>query len=201
VTRAGSAHTFGRYPESSDVTTGCPPSRSLGIALAAVASGALAAPLPSVAGEAARDRGPADEELVQAAPPPFSEGVFPCSQCHEGTADPTRRTLAHHEDVQDRLDHANTRRWCLDCHDLDNRDMLHLSGGDLVPFTESYAVCAQCHYGKYRDWRLGIHGKRVGSWDGAKTYLLCVSCHDPHSPAMKPIRPERRPRRPEETRL
>jgi hypothetical protein len=160
------------------------------LALAALAACAIAGPAAAAAAE----------ELIQAAPPPFSPGVFPCSQCHDGQGDRTRRELGHHEEVQAKLAHAPSRRWCLDCHDFANRDMLHLSGGELVPFTESYALCAQCHYGKYRDWRLGIHGKRVGRWDGAKTYLLCVSCHDPHRPAIQPIRPERRPPRPMETR-
>jgi hypothetical protein len=169
--------------------------------LAALACAALAAPPPGGASEHVPAPPAAGEELIEAAPPPFSEGIFPCSQCHEGAADPTRRTLGEHEAIQEKLAHQGTRRWCLDCHDLANRDMLHLSGGELVPFTRSYALCAQCHYGKYRDWRLGIHGKRVGRWDGAKTYLLCVSCHDPHSPAIEPVRPERRPARPEETRL
>jgi hypothetical protein len=167
-----------------------------------MATGALTVPRHDVAAEI--DGGapsPRGGDLVQAAPPPFSEGVFPCSQCHEGEADPTRRTLGHHEQIQEKFEHARSRRWCLDCHDLANRDMLHLSGGELVPFTESYALCAQCHYGKYRDWRIGIHGKRVGRWDGEKTYLLCVHCHDPHSPSIKPLAPAARPPRPAETRL
>jgi hypothetical protein len=87
-----------------------------------------------------------------------------------------------------------------------------------VPFTESYRLCGQCHGDKFRDWRGGIHGKRVGMWDGAKTYFLCVNCHNPHSPRFKGvkeivvdgkstvtptlqmIKPEPRPKRPEELR-
>jgi hypothetical protein len=63
-----------------------------------------------------------------------------------------------------------------------------------------------------------VHGKRIGMWDGAKTYLLCVSCHNPHAPGFKGVkelvvegkttvaptlemlRPEPRPKRPEEMR-
>ncbi|HET7824222.1 MAG TPA: hypothetical protein VFK90_02770, partial [Anaeromyxobacter sp.] len=59
---------------------------------------------------------------------------------------------------------------------------------------------------------------RVGQWDGAKTYFLCVNCHNPHSPRFKgvkeividgkstvtptlqKIKPEPRPKRPEEMR-
>lgn len=144
---------------------------------------------------------PPAEDLVEAAPPPFSPGIFPCSDCHDGAVDRTRRPLGFHEEIQERFEHNRSRRWCLDCHDAEQRDTLHLSSGERIPFTESYALCGQCHYDKYRDWRLGIHGKRVGHWDGQKTYLLCVNCHDPHSPRIKPIRPERRPRRPMESRL
>ena len=56
--------------------------------------------------------------------------------------------------------------------------MLRLANGTLVPFEESYRLCGQCHGDKYRDWRAGVHGRRVGSWNGEKQYLLCVHCHD-----------------------
>jgi hypothetical protein len=158
------------------------------------------------------------EVLVQARPPPFSEGIFPCMQCHTDQKDPKRRELGFHDEQQSVFDHDAEHRWCLDCHDLQNRDFLRLASGELVPFTESYRLCGQCHGDKYRDWRVGVHGKRVGAWDGAKTYLLCVSCHNPHSPRFKGVkeitvdgkltvaptleklRPEPRPRRPEEMR-
>jgi hypothetical protein len=158
------------------------------------------------------------EVLVEARPPPFSEGIFPCMECHKDQKDRTRRELAFHDEQQSVFDHDAENRWCLDCHDLENRDKLRLASGALVPFTESYRLCGQCHGDKYRDWRAGVHGKRVGMWDGAKTYLLCVSCHNPHSPGFKGvkeievdgkttvaptlemIRPEPRPKRPEEMR-
>jgi hypothetical protein len=158
------------------------------------------------------------EPLVEAQPPPFSEGIFPCSGCHTDPGDRTRRQLAFHEDIQGIFDHDSEHRWCLDCHDSQNRDVLKLASGDTVPFTESYRLCGQCHGDKYRDWRAGVHGKRVGQWDGAKTYFLCVNCHNPHTPGFKGVkevlvdgkkttaptlemlRPEPRPLRPEEMR-
>ncbi|BDG07905.1 hypothetical protein [Anaeromyxobacter paludicola] len=142
------------------------------------------------------DGGPAP--LYQAEPPPFTPGIFPCTQCHQGPGDPTRRRLGFHDDVQDRFDHDAEHRWCLDCHDNADRDVLHLSSGERVPFTASYRLCGQCHGDKFRDWRVGVHGKRTGQWNGAKTYYLCVNCHDPHSPRFKPLRPDPRPQRPEE---
>jgi len=135
---------------------------------------------------------------IQAEPPPFSEGIFPCTQCHEGPGDPTRRELGAHEEIQKLFDHDSANRWCLDCHDNQNRDVLRLASGAPVPFTESYRLCGQCHGDKYRDWRAGVHGKRVGRWDGERTYFLCVNCHNPHSPRFKAIKPEPRPLRPEE---
>jgi hypothetical protein len=167
---------------------------------------------------AATPAAPEHELLVEAKPPPFSEGIYPCSDCHATQKDRARRELEFHDEQQSVFDHDAEHRWCLDCHDYDDRDVLRLASGDTVPFTESYRLCGQCHGDKYRDWRAGVHGKRVGRWDGAKTYFLCVNCHNPHSPGFKGvqeiavdgratvaptlerIRPEPRPRRPEEIR-
>jgi len=143
---------------------------------------------------------PADTALLQVEvpPPPFSEGVFPCSECHNNTDLPpnrTRRALSDaHDDIV--LKHDQEHRWCLDCHDTDNRDRLRLASGELVSFEESYRVCGQCHGEKYRDWRAGVHGRRIGQWNGAKQYLLCVHCHSPHQPRFKSLAPQPAPRRP-----
>jgi hypothetical protein len=184
--------------------------------VAAVASFPALASSPAAAPVAPAEK--KKEVLFEARPPPFTEGIFPCMECHRDQKDPTRRELAFHEEQQSVFDHDAEHRWCLDCHDLQNRDVLRLASGATVPFTESYRLCGQCHGDKYRDWRAGVHGRRVGSWDGAKTYLLCVSCHNPHSPGFKGvkeitvdgkltvaptlemIRPEPRPLRPEEMR-
>ena len=135
--------------------------------------------------------------------PPFSEGIFPCMQCHAGIPpNPERRPLeGMHSDIV--LHHDEEHRWCLDCHDANDRDHLRLASGKLIPFTESYQLCGQCHGTQYRDWRNGIHGKRTGYWNGAKRYLLCVNCHNPHSPRfaeLKPLPPPLRPQflRPED---
>ena len=130
-------------------------------------------------------------------PPPFSEGIFPCSDCHaDMTPNPKRRELVEmHDDIV--LEHAEGQRWCLDCHNLDDRDKLRLVSGELIPFTESYRLCGQCHGDKYRDWKVGIHGKRTGYWNGEKQYLLCANCHNPHSPRFKALKPLPPPVRPE----
>ena len=189
--------------------------------LALALAGALLAPAargsPSAVKQTAvHEKKP--EVLFEARPPPFSDGIFPCMECHKDQKDPKRRELGFHDEQQSIFDHDAEHRWCLDCHDLQNRDVLRLASGEHVPFTESYRLCGQCHGDKFRDWRAGVHGKRVGMWDGSKTYLLCVSCHNPHSPRFKgvkeitvdgkltvaptleKIRPEPRPRKPEEMR-
>jgi hypothetical protein len=133
---------------------------------------------------------------IQVPPPPFSEGIFPCSQCHNKDLkpNPQRRKLEMHDDIV--LNHDEKHRWCLDCHDLQNRDMLHLASGQLLDFKESYLLCGQCHGEKFRDWEKGVHGKRTGSWNGQKQYLLCVNCHNPHSPRFKKLKPEPPPVKP-----
>ncbi|MFQ5748221.1 MAG: hypothetical protein ACE5H3_02055 [Planctomycetota bacterium] len=141
-----------------------------------------------------------EKELFPVPPPPFREGVFPCSDCHEkgDPGDTERRPLemAHTEIV---LHHDAENRWCLDCHDAGDRDQLHLASGAPVSFEESYRLCGQCHGDKYRDWKLGVHGRRTGMWNGRKEYLLCVNCHDAHSPHFKPLKPKPAPHKPVRT--
>ena len=99
-----------------------------------------------------------------------------------------------------KLNHGPRDRWCFDCHNPDNRDVLRLASGRLVPFTESYLLCGQCHGDKLRDWKVGVHGKRTGMWNGAKQYLLCAHCHNPHAPHFQPMKPLPPPVRPEDLR-
>lgn len=137
-----------------------------------------------------------DELRLEVSPPPFSEGIYPCSNCHSGMpVNRKRRQLTDmHTDIV--LKHDETHRWCLDCHDPYNRDVLHLANGEPVKFTESYLLCGQCHGEKYRDWRAGVHGRRTGNWNGAKGYLLCAHCHNPHQPHFRALAPKPAPRPP-----
>jgi len=134
-------------------------------------------------------------------PPPLTEGIYPCTNCHAGMPVNTKKRELKEEHINIRLHHAETMRWCLDCHDARNRDKLRLFNGELIGFSESYRLCGECHGPVFRDWKAGIHGKRTGYFfKGKRTYLLCASCHDPHEPKFRPIKPEPPPHHPMEDR-
>ncbi len=110
--------------------------------------------------------------------------------CHNGTFppkndDPNPRALAMHQDVvPDALDlqHGRGGIWCLDCHHSEKRNKLVDNFGNEVGFNEPQKLCGKCHGPVYRDWRDGIHGKRIGEWatDGKKRWWVCTECHNPH---------------------
>ena len=151
---------------------------------------------PAIKKEAIPSTAPKPAERLEVPPPPFSDGIFPCSTCHASQKpNRTRRELAFHTEID--LKHDEEHRWCLDCHDADNRDRLHLASGERVLFEESYRLCGQCHGEKLRDWKAGVHGRRTGNWNGAKGYLLCAHCHNPHQPHFKALAPKPAPRPPQ----
>lgn len=136
------------------------------------------------------------QQEIAVPPPPFSEDIYPCTACHaDMEVNLERRELEDfHDDIV--LEHDEKNRWCMDCHDAENRDILHSASGEPIAFEESYKLCGQCHGPKLRDWRAGIHGRRTGEWNGRKDYLLCAHCHNPHAPRFKSMKPEPAPERP-----
>jgi len=142
--------------------------------------------------------GPQEGDYLPA--PALSLETFPCSDCHDPEIPVNRRVrelkLVHAEIP---MRHASSQTWCLDCHDDVDRDQLRLSSGEKVPFEDVLRLCGQCHGSQLRDWRAGVHGLRTGAWNGEKTYLQCVYCHDAHDPAFRPIEPEPPPRAPTRT--
>lgn len=132
-----------------------------------------------------------NKDIAVSAPIFHEEDIFPCSDCHadEETNTRRRKLVDMHEEISASFNHDSVNRWCLDCHNADDRDYLHLANGKLIPFKESEKLCGQCHGDKYRDWKVGVHGKRTGNWNGKKQYRLCVQCHNPHSPHFKPLKP------------
>ena len=148
--------------------------------------------LPEVRQAGASDAG----QTFRVRKPLAYEDYFPCTDCHgEMEVNYERRELVEmHDDIQ--LNHGPEDRWCFDCHNPEDRDNLRLANGTLISFEESYRLCGQCHGTIYRDWREGIHGRREGYWNGAKSYQLCAHCHNPHAPrfaAIKPLPPPVRP--------
>ena len=144
------------------------------------------------------EAGGADAEGVFRVRQPLAyEDYFPCTDCHgEMEVNSERRQLEEmHDDIQ--LDHGPEDRWCFDCHNPEDRDSLRLANGTLIDFDESYRLCGQCHGTIFRDWREGIHGRREGYWNGAKSYQLCAHCHNPHAPKFQAIEPLPPPVRPQ----
>ncbi|MDR2187876.1 MAG: hypothetical protein LBE62_07455 [Azonexus sp.] len=81
------------------------------------------------------------------------------------------------------LQHGRGRIWCLECHHTTQRNMLVDHFGDPISFDQPQLLCGKCHGDKLRDWRDGIHGKRIGEWasTGKKRWFVCTECHNPHN--------------------
>jgi hypothetical protein len=144
--------------------------------------------ISALTGFTVQEKPPVSAEDIQIPPPPFTEGIYPCMECHADLeTNSNRRELEYfHDDIT--LKHDEENRWCMDCHDAENRNKLHSAGDEMIDFTESYKLCGQCHGPKLRDWKAGIHGRRTGFWNGQKEYLLCAHCHDPHTPKFKKMK-------------
>lgn len=127
-------------------------------------------------------------------PPPMDDEYLPCSDCHVDEApNPLVREL---EDEHDSMDFSHGDLWCLHCHDLEDKQKLHLADNTLLVMERSWQLCTQCHSQKLADWRAGVHGKRTGHWRGAKDYRTCVACHNPHDPTFQSLEPKPPPLRP-----
>jgi hypothetical protein len=81
------------------------------------------------------------------------------------------------------LQHGRGRIWCMDCHHTTKRNMLVDHYGDPISFDQPQLLCGKCHGDKLRDWRDGIHGKRIGEFTstGKKRWFTCTECHNPHN--------------------
>ncbi|HBO84353.1 MAG: hypothetical protein A2073_08725 [Deltaproteobacteria bacterium GWC2_42_11] len=131
-----------------------------------------------------------------------------CALCHDGKIvpfpkDKKPRKLAAHQDVvadSMQLMHGRAAFWCLDCHNHTSRKTNALIDhwGNEISFNQPQKLCGKCHGEVYIDWRLGIHGKRIGSWvsGGKKRWWVCTECHNPHTVQVnrfQPIKPETAP--------
>jgi hypothetical protein len=122
---------------------------------------------------------------------------FHCNDCHAIMKPPavSRKPIAAHEKIV--LDHEQAMT-CYTCHSRDDREMLNDIHGTKISFAESDQICRRCHGPRYRDWKMGIHGRPTGYWDktkGESKNLTCVYCHNPHAPQFMPMPPSPMPRR------
>jgi hypothetical protein len=62
-------------------------------------------------------------------------------------------------------------------------DLKDLQHGRGRIFDQPQLLCGKCHGDKLRDWRDGIHGKRIGEFasDGKKRWFTCTECHNAHN--------------------
>jgi len=116
---------------------------------------------------------------------------FNCNSCHDHVDSPEtpRKLIAEHEDIF--LDHEEVMT-CYTCHSRENREKLTDIYGTEVAFEKSEDICRRCHGPRYRDWKLGIHGRPIGYWDktnGKQKNATCVYCHDPHAPKFALMEP------------
>jgi len=129
-----------------------------------------------------------------------------CVMCHDGKAvpfpkDKKPRLITMHQDiVEDSMElmHGEGAIWCLDCHNATNRNTLIDHRGKEISFNQPQKLCGKCHGVEYRHWRMGIHGKRIGSWTqgGKKRWWVCTECHNPHTVQInrfRPLKPEPAP--------
>lgn len=138
----------------------------------------------------------ADFNHAEAVVKPRSEklGMLPlCGEsCHEGTVpegEPKgnypRDIKSHKNIVLDgkQIPHGRGAVWCLDCHHRTERNSLIDNFGKPISYDQPQLLCGKCHGDIFRDWRDGIHGKRIGSWksDGKKRWFVCTECHNPHN--------------------
>lgn len=85
---------------------------------------------------------------------------------------------------------------CNICHDINNHNYLRWSERWPADFKNSSPVCQRCHAEKYKDWRRGLHGKRLGEWKAPKEQWQCIDCHSPHSVKFKKMQSLAEPKEP-----
>ncbi len=119
---------------------------------------------------------------------------YKCSECHNDFSSPARQNaeIPEHGAISERFNHGmNTL--CVNCHHVSDRNSYVDHEGNPIPATEPARLCSKCHGPTYREWEVGIHGRQNGSWqqdNPARVKLLCVQCHDPHSPKFAPMVPD-----------
>lgn len=116
--------------------------------------------------------------------------MYPCSECHKGHNVNNRKRELKKDHLDIKLTHGKGRFWCDGCHDGRQMDQLLTIDGTYVDMDLSYLLCGQCHFREMEDWQHGVHGKRIGFWQGERVFRICTECHMAHSPAFIPVAPD-----------
>jgi hypothetical protein len=120
---------------------------------------------------------------------------FPCGHCHSVPLSQLsswgdQQVQKAHWDIH--LKHAGAPVMdCFTCHNRHNLDELISLAGHSISFDRVFEMCGQCHTQAYRDWQGGAHGKSLLGWRQPRVAKTCVSCHNPHQPAIEPRWPSR----------
>lgn len=128
---------------------------------------------------------------------PPAEAVH-CQDCHAKKNKEfilsKKKTTLKHENFAGK--HGRTDVACGGCHDRNNSNFLRSTPDARASFVNPSPVCKQCHQDRYKDWEIGIHGKRLGGWNIGKKQLHCIECHGPHSVRFKTMKAEPAPIKP-----
>ncbi len=104
-------------------------------------------------------------------------GVYPKGWPKDNKPVPIPTMEAMFPDAKN-FQHGRGAVWCLDCHHATKRNMLVSHQGDPISIDQPQLLCGKCHGDKLRDWRDGIHGKRIGDFT---RWFTCTECHNPHN--------------------
>jgi len=143
---------------------------------------------------------------VRAKDSPASQGVvvsspfiqeFPCSDCHDSFKQGKIQLPLKKGHQHIRKTHPMERsRHCTLCHHSKKTDKLVLLNSASILMAQANELCGQCHGEKHRDWKMGIHGKQIGQWNGRKFRYNCTECHNPHSPKFRTMKASSPPVKP-----
>ena len=116
---------------------------------------------------------------------------YSCNECHQHFKPSAQRNplQAAHQNIV--MEHG-INNTCFNCHQSKESEFLSDINGKNVSMVQSELLCQKCHGARFRDWKIGVHGRQNGFWDknqGESTRATCVACHNPHSPKFKPMKP------------
>lgn len=84
---------------------------------------------------------------------------------------------------------------CIVCHDSVTSSQLHLKNGKKIGTNQIPEFCGQCHGIKFRDWKIGAHGKKVKGWSSETgKRVVCTTCHNPHIPKFEKLEAKNPPK-------